>query len=55
MKGILLCVGFVGIVDANLDISGASVHSFVVDLTSLAILPFHCLSSLRNPTVGWFD
>ena len=53
MKGILPCVGCVGIVDAKLDRSGAGVHSSVVELTSLAILPFHYLSSLINPTVDW--
>ena len=48
MKGILPCVGCVGIVDIKLDISGASVHSSVVELTSLAIQPFHLPSSLIN-------
>ena len=38
MKGILPCVGCVGIVDAKLDRSGAGVHRYVVELTSLAIL-----------------
>ena len=54
VKGILPCVGYVGIVDAKLDISSAGVHSSVVELTSLAILPPHRLSSLINPTVSWF-
>ena len=53
MKGILPCVGGVGIVEAKLDRSCAGVHSSVVELTSLAILPFHCLSALINPTVVW--
>ena len=53
MKGILPCVGCVGIVDAELDRSFRGVHSFVVELTSLAILPFHYLSSLINPIVDW--
>ena len=53
MKGILPCVGCVGIVDANLDRSGAGIHSSVVDLTILAILSFHCLSSLINPNEDW--
>ena len=53
VKGILPCIGCVGIMDAKLDRSCASVHSFVVELTSLEILPFHCLSSLINPTVDW--
>ena len=51
VKGILPCVGCVGIVDAKLDRSSAGVHSSVVELTSLEILPFHYLSSLTNPTV----
>ena len=33
--------------------SCAGVHISVVELTSLAILPFHCLSNLINPTVDW--
>ena len=53
VKGILPCVGRVGIVDAKLDRSGADVHSSVVELTSLAILPFHCLGSLINLIVDW--
>ena len=51
VKGILPCVGCVGIVDAKLDRSSAGVHSSVVELTILAILPFHCLNSVINPTV----
>ena len=53
MKGILPCVGYVGIVDSKLDRSSAGVHSSMVELTSLAIHPFHCLSSLTNPIVDW--
>ena len=41
--------------NAKLDRSGAGVHSSVVELTSLVILPFHCLSSLINPTVFGLD
>ena len=55
MKGILPCFGCVGIVDAKLDRSGAGVHSSVVELTSLAILPFHFLSIMINPTVFGLD
>ena len=55
MKGILPSVGCVGIVEANIDRYCGGVHGFVVELTRLAILPFHCLSSPRNPTVGRFD
>ena len=51
VKGILPCVGCVGIVEANLGISCRGVHISVVELTSLAIIPFHCLRSLINPTV----
>ena len=39
--------------DSKLDRSGAGVHSSVVDPSSLAILPFHYLSSLINPIVDW--
>ena len=53
VKGILPCVGCVGTVEAKLDRSCRGVHSSVVELTSLAIPPFHCLSSLINPTVDW--
>ena len=53
VKGILPCVGCVGIVDAKLDRSYAGVHIYVVELTSLAILPFHFLIILINPTVDW--
>ena len=35
VKEILFCVGYVGIVDAKLDRSGAGVQSSVVELTSL--------------------
>ena len=31
----------------------AGVHSSVVELTSLAIHPFHSLRNLINPTVDW--
>ena len=51
MKGILPYVGCVGIMEAKLDRSCVGVHSSVVEITSLAILPSHCLSSLINPTV----
>ena len=53
VKGILPFVGCVGIVHSKLDRSGVGVHSSVVELTSLAVLPFHCLSSLINPIVDW--
>ena len=53
MKGILPFVGCVGIVDFKLDRYGAGVHSSVVDLTSLTILPFHFLNILINPIVDW--
>ena len=53
VKGILPCVGCVGIMEATLDRYFVGVHSSVVELTSLAILPFHYLSSLINPTVDW--
>ena len=53
VKGILPCVGCVGIVEANLDRSCGGFHSSVVDLTILAILPFHCLRSLINPIVDF--
>ena len=53
MKGILPYVGCVGIVEAKLDRSGVGVHSSMVELTSLSILPFHCLSNLINPIVDW--
>ena len=36
-------------------ISCVGVHSSMVELTRLAILPFHFLSSVRNPVAGWFD
>ena len=42
------------IVKAKLDRYCRGVHSSMVELTSLAILPFHFLSSLINPTVDWF-
>ena len=51
VKAIIHCVGCVGIVDAKLDRFVSVFHSSVVELTSLAILPFHCLSSLINPIV----
>ena len=51
VKGILPYVGCVGIMDSKLDRSSAGVHSSVVELASLEILPFHCLSSLINPSV----
>ena len=53
VKGILPCAGCVGIVEAKLDRYCAGFHSSVVELTSLAIIPFHFLSSLINPTVDW--
>ena len=53
VKGILPCVGCVGIVDAKLDRFGVGVYNFVLDLTRIAILPSHYLSSLINPTVDW--
>ena len=53
MKGILLCVGCVGIVETKLDRSFRGVYSFVVELTSLTILPLHYLSILVKPTVDW--
>ena len=43
VKGILLCVGCVGIVGAKIDISCRGIHSSVVELTSLAILHFYFL------------
>ena len=52
VKEILPCVGCVGIVEAKLDISCVGVHNYVVELTSLAILPFHCLSSLMCIWLG---
>ena len=51
VKGILPCVGYVGIVDVKLNRSGVGFHRSVVELTSLVILPFHCLISLINPNV----
>ena len=53
VKKILPCVGCVGIVGVKLDRSCRGIHSSVVELTSVAILPFHCLSSLINPIVDW--
>ena len=53
VKGILPYVGCVGIVETKLDRYCRGIHSFVVEMTSLAILPFHCLSSLINPIVDW--
>ena len=53
MKGILPCVGCVGIVEAKLDRSCAGIHSSVVELASLTSFPFHCLNSMINPTVDW--
>ena len=53
VKGILPCVGRIGIVEANIDSSCRGVHSSMVDLTSLEILPFYCLRSLINPIVNW--
>ena len=55
MKGILPCVGCVGIVEANLDRSCRGFHSYVVELTSLAILPFHFLRSLIKPIADWLN
>ena len=53
VKGILPCVGCVCIVDAKLDISCAGICSFVVELTSLEIIPFHYLGSLIDLIVDW--
>ena len=53
LKGILPCVGFVGIMEAKLDIYFRGVNSYVVEITSLEIPPFHCLRSLINPTMDW--
>ena len=53
MKGIVPCVGCVGIVDSKLDRSSAGVHSSVVELTNLAILPFDYLRIPRNPIMDW--
>ena len=55
VKGILPCVGCVGIVEDNLDRYWVGVNSSMVELIILAILPFHFLSSLINPTVDWLD
>ena len=49
----LPCVGCVGIVDSRPDRSCGGVPRSVNDLTSLAILSFHCLSILINPNVDW--
>ena len=40
--------------DARLDISGVGVHIFVVDLTSVEILPPHCLRTCIRRIVSWF-
>ena len=53
MNGIISCVGYVGIMDAELDRYYAGVHSSVVELNRLAVLSFHYLSILINPTVVW--
>ena len=53
VKGALPCVGCLGILEAKLDRSCTGVHSYVFELTSLAILHFHCLSSLINPILDW--
>ena len=55
VKRILPHVVCVGIVEAKLDRSCRGVQMSVVELTSLAILPFHCLSSLINPTMDWLS
>ena len=34
--------------------SSVGIFSSRVELTSLALLPFHCLSNLISPTVSWF-
>ena len=52
-KGILPFVGCLGIVEANLDKYCLGVHSSMVELTILEILPFHCLNNLINPMVCW--
>ena len=49
----LPCVGCVGIVDVRPDRSCEDVLSSVNELTSLAILPVHYLSSLINPKIDW--
>ena len=53
VKGILPCVGCVSIVEEKLDIYCGGIHSSVVELTILAILPFYFLTSLINPIVDW--
>ena len=46
VKGILPCVRCVDIVEDDIERSCADVHSFVVELTSLAIIPFHFLKPI---------
>ena len=53
VKGIIPCVGCVGIVEAKIDKYSRGFHSYMVELISLAILPFHCLSILINPSIDW--
>ena len=55
MKGIIPYVGYVGIMEVKLDRYFVGVHVFVVELTSLAILPFHYLSNVINPTIDWLS
>ena len=56
VKGILPCVGCVSIVEEKLDIYCGGIHSSVVELTILAILPLHCLSYLKpNCGLDWLN
>ena len=52
-KGTLPCVGCVDHVVAGPDRSCEGVLSSVYELTSLAVLPVHCLRSLTNQLQGW--
>ena len=49
-KGTLPYVGCVGSGEAMLDRSCEGVLSSIDELTSLAVLPAHCLRNLINPT-----
>ena len=51
-KGTLPCVGCVDSGEARPDRSCEGILSSVDELTSLAVLPAHCLRSLINPSVG---
>ena len=53
VKGILPCVGCVGNLGTNLDISSRGIHSYVVELTILAIIPLHFLINIINTIVDW--